>query len=400
MGKSPITYGRSALLAVFLAGSGQVSAQPQASGQPDLESQLETYFKESDPVRRKEIAQKTAQRWTYREVLDSLREVQLWSDVPPSGEFSIAFREEALTFRYQTSQYDRQRENHLLLILPGARWHGTFLSNIFLDSMQALYARNGEDPLDAERVNLVLRELRKRFHLSNVSVFSSAQSAGSAWAMILWHSHEFSNSSIAARLPTLPYPRQLWPPLAENLTGTTWPPCDPAKEATFENAVCELLRVKLTEANGETWRGFLVTDPVTRYFRNVHQSDAVWLRAIEMRDGPWTAEQISIVPPAGADADEFITEVLKSKLGYLHGRIDGETIDIQSRNCERIELRILEGMVDLEKPVTIMVNGRKRSEAVIRPSVETMLETAYEEWRFTRPVLARIAFGVHKDTEE
>lgn len=370
-------------------------AQDDAA-KPDLKTQLETYFKEPDAKRRKNLAQKIAQDARHDQVAQAmLYPLELWTEQPTKGEVVVKLGSEQIKATYQTTRYSPKECSTLLLMFSDLQPASVSDSGFVTVVIDPPYEHFGCSELNAQIIPLLLRQVRKQFQVHEQVHIAGPKFARNNWWAAIWHSTEIKAAWVDWPLPEVAYPKQVWPLLSHNL-ATTRIAAHIKKASAFDLAVLDLINASMKAS----YPSDKTRTDVRRYFRNVHQSDAVWLRAIEMRDGPWTAEQISILPAVGADPDKFITDVLKSKLGYLHGRIDGQTIDIQSRNCERIELRILDGMVDLEKPVTIMVNGRKRSEAIIRPSAETMLETAYEEWRFTRPVHARISLGIQKDTEE
>ena len=90
--------------------------------------------------------------------------------------------------------------------------------------------------------------------------------------------------------------------------------------------------------------------------------------------------------------------MLKDKLFYIGGRIEDQTIHIETKRCAEIELRLFEKMVDFQKPITVIVNGRKRHEGLIRPSTTTLLEAAFEDWEFQRVVFAKLTFSIRADS--
>jgi hypothetical protein len=112
----------------------------------------------------------------------------------------------------------------------------------------------------------------------------------------------------------------------------------------------------------------------------------------------WETDQLSILPAAYTDRDTFIAEIVKDKMAYLGGRIEGQLIDIEAKNCARVELFLPQGLVDFTRPVTVKCNGKRRHEGVIEPSIGTLLETAYEEWEFQHPYVARLSFSVKLKT--
>ncbi len=137
--------------------------------------------------------------------------------------------------------------------------------------------------------------------------------------------------------------------------------------------------------------------PITHWFRYPAQGDVGWLRALKAYGDVWTEDQLSIVVNPTADRDAFVTDVLKDKLFYIAGHVDGQTITIETKRVAEIELRLYDGMVDFGRPITVIINGRKRHEAVVKPNIGTLLESAYEEWEFQRLVFVKLIFSIRPD---
>ena len=134
---------------------------------------------------------------------------------------------------------------------------------------------------------------------------------------------------------------------------------------------------------------------VQLWFRYLPQGNAGWLRATDIAGNVWDDEQISIAVTASADRDEFITETIKQKLFYISGHIDGQTIAVDTKRVASIELRLSPEQVDFSLPVTAFINGRKRFEGVLEPSIKDLLESAYEDWDFQHPAHFRKTFSIH-----
>lgn len=111
----------------------------------------------------------------------------------------------------------------------------------------------------------------------------------------------------------------------------------------------------------------------------------------------WEAEQLSILPAPTSDRDLFIKEVVAGKLAYLSGRIEDQTITIETRRCARIDLLLPDGLLDLDRPITVRCNGKKRYEGLADRSNRTLLSTAYETWDFQRLSVARLSFSIKAD---
>jgi len=137
---------------------------------------------------------------------------------------------------------------------------------------------------------------------------------------------------------------------------------------------------------------------VSLWFRYPAEGRIAWLRQTEYLGEPWTQDQLSVVPGPGVDGDAFITRALMDRLAFLRGTAEGQTLTIETRRCAKIEVLIGPDLVDLDRPVTIRVNGKRRHEGKIRPSLRTLLEQAFEDWDFDRPVLAKLPIVIHSET--
>jgi hypothetical protein len=114
----------------------------------------------------------------------------------------------------------------------------------------------------------------------------------------------------------------------------------------------------------------------------------------------WVEEQLSILPASTTDRDEYITGILEEKLGYIGATVQGQIINIETRKVGKIDIFLPLGLVDLDKPVTISCNGRRRHNGPIRSSIRTLLETTYETWDFQRLTPARLSLSIKSDRGE
>ena len=121
-----------------------------------------------------------------------------------------------------------------------------------------------------------------------------------------------------------------------------------------------------------------------QWFRYVVQGRCGWLRGRELTDGPWTAQYLDVRPAMGEGVVEATRAVLEEKLGFVGGSIEGQTVRVQTRGCEEIELLISADMLDLSRDVVIYVDGTIRYEKPVNARIETMLELAREDWEFQR----------------
>ena len=143
-----------------------------------------------------------------------------------------------------------------------------------------------------------------------------------------------------------------------------------------------------------TGRRAAVPTSASLWFRYPQQGEIAWLRQTRFAREVWEAPELSIRPGSGADSDSFIASAIQSKMAYLGGSIDGQTIDITARRCRRVELALRGDLVDLARPITVRCNGKIRFVGLIEPDIGTLLESAYADWDFQRPVVARFSFSI------
>ncbi|MEK7757146.1 MAG: hypothetical protein AAB385_08030, partial [Planctomycetota bacterium] len=243
----------------------------------------------------------------------------------------------------------------------------------------------------------------------------------------------FAGVIVVASHPRLPFPQQVYPLLLPNLKDVPLAVIDPATNGpnTAPPSVMDAHLDAIVQLAGQTslpirrvtvgfddgeygilprWeaakdtlagvRGKIRTKPgrtVSHWFRYPAQGDVGWLRAFKTYGDVWTEDQLSIAVGPTTDRDAFIADVIKEKLFHLGGRVEGQTIHIETKRIAEVELRLFDGMVDFAKPITVIINGRKRHEGVVKPSVLTLLESAYEEWEFQRILYAKLPFSIRAD---
>lgn len=292
-----------------------------------------------------------------------------------------------------------------------------------------------QHPAAADDLRRIIRELRRRIHLDTdrLYLFGSGEGGEAAWIASLFQPDLFAGVIVVAAHPKLPFPQQVYPLLLPNLkdvhlavigpatvrpNAAPLPVIDAHLDAIVQLAgqtSLPIRRVTVGFDYGEygilpRWemsqnelagvREISRTKPgrtVSHWFRYPAQGDVGWLRAVKIYGNVWTEDQLSIAVGSTTDRDIFITDVIKEKLFYLGGRVEGQTIHIETKRVAEIELRLFDGMVDFAKPITILINGRKRHEGLIKPNIATLLESAHEEWEFQRLVFAKLPFSIRAD---
>ncbi len=426
------------------------------SGRGQLDRLVQSYFQTvEDEQRRGLVAEiRTASGNSVEQVAASVRAAKLWSPLPVADFFSLPTKS-AETVKvwwrgFKNPAPDRARP--LVLCLPDVDEMGhhdlaleraitslgpAFCEGCFLAVLdRPIGGGFHQHPQAARDLRAILREARRNLPLDGERVFLFGRGRGgeAAWTAAMFNPDLFAGVITVASVPRLPYAEQLLPILLPNLSHTpllgvrplvTDPQADPT--ATLLDARLSAIETWSRGAglpvrgaptpfvdspHGKTVDGHAIRDDLTwlenalrprpgvaarRSFRYLGQGDLGWLRASKLYGDVWTDDQLSILPSPGADRDAFITDVLQEKLFFLAGRVVGQTVTIATKRIAEVELRLFDGMVDFSQPVTVVVNARKRHDAVIQPDMATLLESAYAEWEFQRLVFATLSFSIAPD---
>ncbi|MBI5289894.1 MAG: hypothetical protein HY873_13055 [Chloroflexi bacterium] len=283
-----------------------------------------------------------------------------------------------------------------------------------------------------------LVEVRRRYHIDEDRVYLLGAGTGgdAAWQWAFAHPRELAGLMVEDGYPRVPLSPQLLPMLFENLRGvpilSVWRKSADLPDATAspegilvtrDTAVAAHNRALADWAPGAGFafttreldageRGGMETrspdalraalsarrpppsKSVSQLFRTVDQGRSAWMRPVRGIGEVWTHPQISVLPAPNVDRDDFAIDVLKSKLGFLGGRIEGQTLTIEASHCERIEVLLTDGLIDFANPIRILCNGKQRFEGVVQPRLATLLEHARQTWTFQHPVFARLAFNI------
>lgn len=380
-------------------------------------------------------------------VSEALARVQLWPAVGErAGTFtfqSVACGTIDVEYRLPAN-YDPARRHPMLIGFPSlGQPPRRTLDNASLLLGEALRAfvlvcparavgSTFHQPADAAGDLLrLMHEVRRRFHIDTDRVFVYGYAAGgdAAWLAAIAHPDLFAGVIALSASPDVPYAQQVYPLLLPNLRNvhvlTTWSEWNGPRNNTrnqrvgIQNRMIDVLADKLQlPIVGRRFEGAAFEFPagaapeavtildrrrpppsrhISKWFRYPAQGRSGWMKQTKFTGDVWTAGQLSVVASALSDRDAFITGVIKEKLAFLGGRVDGQAITIQTRRCARIELLLPNGLVTFSKPVTVRCNGRKRFESVVHPSIRTLLEEAFARWEFQRPAVAKLSLAIRAD---
>lgn len=421
---------------------------------PALDALVDQYFRADDVKGRTKLASSVekAAGGSIEAIATAVRRVMLWESMP-DGDIAILLPTSGtITAKYHGAlNLDPAPLHGLVLCMPNDDEEAdtnltlnraiTVLGPNFDDScgLAALSRPIGgsfhQNPAAADDLRRIIRELRRRIHLDTdrLYLFGFREGGEVAWMASLFQPDLFAGAIVVAAYPRLPFPQQVYPLLLPNLKDVPLAVIHPATNGpntapplvmdAHLNAIVQLAgqtslpirRVTVGFDDGEygimpRWdaakdelagfRGKARTRPgrtVSHWFRYPAQGDVGWLRAVKTYGDVWTDDQLSIAVDPTIDRDTFITDVIKGKLFHLGGRVEGQTIQIETKRIAEVDLRLFDGMVDFTKPITVIINGRKRHEGLVKPNIATLLESAYEEWEFQRLVFAELPFSIRAD---
>lgn len=283
----------------------------------------------------------------------------------------------------------------------------------------------------ADDVQRLLRAARREIHVDTdrVFLFGLAEGGEAAWMAAITQPDSFAGVIVLSAYPRVPFPEQVYAFLLQNMRHlpllTVWRAPEGRHVTTRQRVVAAHNRAIVEFAQraslpivgveipgGESAvprppaalasemlgkRRRVLSTELSHWFRYPAHGRTGWLRQVKFMGEVWEADQLAIAVSAAGDRDRFIADTIKHKLAYLGGRVDRGTITIETRRCARVELLLPMGLVDLTRPILVRCNGRRRYDRVLEPSVRVLLETAYEQWEFQRPVAARLSFSVRTD---
>ncbi len=131
------------------------------------------------------------------------------------------------------------------------------------------------------------------------------------------------------------------------------------------------------------------------WFRYPSQGRMCWLRQAEYQGPPWAGKHFVVRLKGDEDYSAAALRTMKTRLAYVGGEIDGQTIRVTTRKCKSIDIVLHEGLIDFGQDISVTWKGNEVFNGKVTPSVRTMLEVAYEDWDFQRlfPVRLHVKRG-------
>lgn len=380
-------------------------------------------------------------------VAAAIKRVNVWS-APKEGPLKIFFpgpgRPKATGVLQVPYNYTSDRA-HPLVVFVGpqdfdpevmlARAHlylGDHLNEFIVVATTAdvaglFYEVNGQAP----RLRMLLKKVRELVHVDTDRVYllGIKEGAEAAWIAGMMNPDLFAGVIAINGFPHMPYPEQSYPLLLENLRHVpvlsawnrpapgTGGKNDYVDDRTIHNRliakIAKEMDLPITSVELKSTKPasqFPPTDEITEllshvrmtapksiehWFRYPDQGTAKWLRQKRFEGKVWDAATLSIASKPDVDQTKFITDVLKGKLAYIGGTIQGQEVALTVRHTSNVEMMLPLGVLDPGEPVKVTCNGLTRHANRLPPDIEVMLEDAYDRWEFQSPAAIRLSLVVH-----
>jgi len=409
-----------------------------------LDKLVEDYFREADSKARAELGVRIATLvdGDVTPIAEALGRVQLWSAQPAgAARFQLHTGRDRVTHALVRvpQGYDHTQRYPLILGLHGKGGRGEdilgYLGSVLKDRLDEFIVAAPTDykgasfnttPDEAGDPPALLTELRRRYHLDTQRVYVVGYSMGGhgAFALATMYADQFAAAVPLAGTLVLPL-RQAYRLVLPNLMNLpVLAVCgeedigDDKRKVTPGGGIAGLNRhikrlaaefnlpIRTVELPGVGHRNvappadllneFLhmrrEDDPgqVSHWFRYPAQGRAAWLRQKKFGGQPWQGTQIAVATTGRLDVDEYVTNVIKKKLAYLGGRIEGQRIEAQIRKTADLEVLLNDDLIDLDQPITLVVDDKKRYQGKVRRKVGTLLEEVHRDWDFQRLYTVRL----------
>ena len=123
---------------------------------------------------------------------------------------------------------------------------------------------------------------------------------------------------------------------------------------------------------------------VDHTFRHVHQGKAYWLEAHTWEGAHWGKDFPRSPRKTGETETQAFGRAIRETLGRFLGEIQGQTLQVETRHVGDFTVWIGDGMVDWNRPVTLVVDGKKLWEGDLDPDLHVCLAQAVRTRDFDR----------------
>lgn len=401
--------------------SSLIANEPKTEKDSDLIKAITTYLLAENTEAEQDALAKAVKssNGSVLNVMAALNKVKLWKE-PESREFNLHIPGTHHMLRVVLpTNYDHANRYPVIvtankLALP---------DDAIVVRVPAVLFPQFHEPYDV-RPSVWLRALRRTVHIDEDRVFLFGEGVNGDRALLtLVRGPEFfAGGAFWGSTLDVPYANVLGPMLLRHLKNTPvvlgWDrgaltDAAPADGRSLTVAVVnELLAARAAEIDVPVepvlvddrdafWRSEAVSRLLDRrrgdvkrfekWFRFGDGADVGGVRLTDVEDSRWQGDVIDISVADGmADEAGFVRGVLEEKLDRIRVTYSGQRISVEMSGGRGVEILVGCDCIDFNKPVTILLNRKRRFEGRLRASVRTVLEEAKRDWVFQRPVCARV----------
>jgi len=450
--RTAIASALSMTLALVASGRAEpVNPPPDVTVSAELQQLVDAYFTTTQYDERKELLPSIERAASHdpRTVAKALQRVQVWS-AAQEGAVSIFFPgpgRPTVAAAFETPVgYTSDRAFPMILGVPDAglapevmlaqasRFLGDHVNEFVVAATTSEIAGTFVQAVkDRTKLRTIVKRLRQSVHTdtNRLYLLGVGTGADAAWLAAIRNPDLFAGVIAINGYPDVPYPKQAYPLLLESLRHvpvlSIWnepasagdgEPERAAAVAAHNKLIAEvaataslpirLLKMPSTPSASEDPPADAISEIVARdrvvaplkidhWFRYHEHGSAPWLRQTRFAGLEWEEAALSIATGAGVDRDAFITNVLREKMAYLGGTVEGQTVTLQVQRTSGVDLMLPIGVLDPSENVRVVCNGRTRHEGKLPPAIDVMLEDAYERWEFQAPAAVRLSLSVKSE---
>jgi pimeloyl-ACP methyl ester carboxylesterase len=270
---------------------------------------------------------------------------------------------------------------------------------------------------------LVLRRLRQLVHVDSDRIYAVGFSQGgyAAWSYAAFYGDELAGAApVACTFDAAPEVPGLWELFMPNVAGVpvlhVWGERDELPVLGFDlktvagranalnervaNLTRELgldvlnyrvdggghtfeppedLLARLLEGRRAPWPA-----RVRHRFRHLVQGRASWLEPLAWDGARWAPGPLRIAAAPDEPKDRALGRTISELAGSLEGDVEGQTIRVATRHVGEFVVWLGDGMIDWEKPVTVVAGGRTVFEGAVKPDLGVCLAQAARTLDFDR----------------
>lgn len=119
-------------------------------------------------------------------------------------------------------------------------------------------------------------------------------------------------------------------------------------------------------------------------FRYLHQAHAYWVEGHVWSGPAWDRPRPPVRRQRGETEGAALWRTLRELLGEIRGWVEGQRVTVETRKLGDLTVWFGDGMIDWQRPVTLVHNGREVFRGVLVPGPAVALAQAVRTRDFSR----------------